>query len=183
MLTMEEFSRYGGASYTKLAVTRIFEEHVSGGGNGVLHQMDFKTFLTFVVVSEYPHLATSQKYLWSILDLDHTVDKIHLPTLRLFCKEVSSNLQQQGLMNISAASILSEVVDMINPAWHEWVTRSDLEGCRQYATVVPILLNWKQFHLYDCREPVSYTHLRAHETVLDLVCRLLLEKKKTNINI
>ena len=25
---------------------------------------------------------------------------------------------------------------------------------------------------------VSYTHLRAHETVLDLVCRLLLEKKK-----
>src|SRR5665811_1945581 len=25
-------------------------------------------------------------------------------------------------------------------------------------------------------DPVSYTHLRAHETVLDLVCRLLLEK-------
>ena len=35
--------------------------------------------------------------------------------------------------------------------------------------------------------PVSYTHLRAHETVLDLVCRLLLEKKnitnKDNENI
>ena len=29
--------------------------------------------------------------------------------------------------------------------------------------------------------PVSYTHLRAHETVLDLVCRLLLEKKKKKI--
>ena len=28
--------------------------------------------------------------------------------------------------------------------------------------------------------PVSYTHLRAHETVLDLVCRLLLEKKNTH---
>ncbi len=26
--------------------------------------------------------------------------------------------------------------------------------------------------------PVSYTHLRAHETVLDIVCRLLLENKK-----
>ena len=25
---------------------------------------------------------------------------------------------------------------------------------------------------------VSYTHLRAHETVLDIVCRILLEKKK-----
>ena len=30
----------------------------------------------------------------------------------------------------------------------------------------------------DTEEPVSYTHLRAHETVLDIVCRLLLEKKK-----
>ena len=30
--------------------------------------------------------------------------------------------------------------------------------------------NWKA--------AVSYTHLRAHETVLDLVCRLLLEKKQ-----
>ena len=30
-------------------------------------------------------------------------------------------------------------------------------------------------------EPVSYTHLRAHEPVLDLVCRLLLEKKNTHI--
>ena len=28
-----------------------------------------------------------------------------------------------------------------------------------------------------CPNSVSYTHLRAHETVLDLVCRLLLEKK------
>ena len=27
---------------------------------------------------------------------------------------------------------------------------------------------------------VSYTHLRAHETVLDIVCRLLLEKKQKN---
>ena len=33
----------------------------------------------------------------------------------------------------------------------------------------------------DLRDPVSYTHLRAHETVLDLVCRLLLEKKTTTI--
>eukprot|EP00825_Cyclidium_porcatum_P041039 TRINITY_DN5308_c0_g1_i2.p1 TRINITY_DN5308_c0_g1~~TRINITY_DN5308_c0_g1_i2.p1 ORF type:complete len:106 (+),score=5.02 TRINITY_DN5308_c0_g1_i2:415-732(+) len=29
-----------------------------------------------------------------------------------------------------------------------------------------------------CVDTVSYTHLRAHETRHDLVCRLLLEKKK-----
>ena len=31
--------------------------------------------------------------------------------------------------------------------------------------------------------PVSYTHLRAHETVLDLVCRLLLEKKNNTVSL
>ena len=38
----------------------------------------------------------------------------------------------------------------------------------------------KQYKIVENDEidPVSYTHLRAHETVLDLVCRLLLEKKK-----
>ena len=30
----------------------------------------------------------------------------------------------------------------------------------------------------EAPEPVSYTHLRAHETGRNLVCRLLLEKKK-----
>ena len=34
-----------------------------------------------------------------------------------------------------------------------------------------------EVELAESSKPVSYTHLRAHETVLDLVCRLLLEKK------
>ena len=34
--------------------------------------------------------------------------------------------------------------------------------------------------LVQAAVPVSYTHLRAHETVLDLVCRLLLEQKAVN---
>ena len=33
--------------------------------------------------------------------------------------------------------------------------------------------------VHICMYTVSYTHLRAHETRHDLVCRLLLEKKKS----
>ena len=36
---------------------------------------------------------------------------------------------------------------------------------------------------FDRQVAVSYTHLRAHETVLDLVCRLLLEKTNKNNNL
>ena len=41
--------------------------------------------------------------------------------------------------------------------------------------------NWCVLVLENMAEytgTVSYTHLRAHETVLDLVCRLLLELDK-----
>ena len=36
--------------------------------------------------------------------------------------------------------------------------------------------------IHSLNMPVSYTHLRAHETRHDLVCRLLLEKKKKHTN-
>ena len=41
-------------------------------------------------------------------------------------------------------------------------------------SVLIVNIQYKGSHHPDT---VSYTHLRAHETVLDLVCRLLLEKK------
>src|SRR5665811_2462541 len=42
---------------------------------------------------------------------------------------------------------------------------------RTWCEGVAVLVRW-------LASAVSYTHLRAHETVLDLVCRLLLEKKQ-----
>ena len=46
-------------------------------------------------------------------------------------------------------------------------------------------LDWLRGHLRleNGIPSVSYTHLRAHETVLDLVCRLLLEKKKKTLSL
>ena len=43
--------------------------------------------------------------------------------------------------------------------------------------VVAVVVDVPGPAVIDDLEAVSYTHLRAHETVLDLVCRLLLEKK------
>ena len=42
-------------------------------------------------------------------------------------------------------------------------------------------VNYKdtRINIIDTPGPVSYTHLRAHETDSYLVCRLLLEKKKS----
>ena len=45
-------------------------------------------------------------------------------------------------------------------------------------TIIELALAYADAGCWGEAEPVSYTHLRAHETVLDLVCRLLLETKK-----
>ena len=37
--------------------------------------------------------------------------------------------------------------------------------------------------LIEARSPVSYTHLRAHETMVDLVCRLLLESEARHFGV
>ena len=47
-----------------------------------------------------------------------------------------------------------------------------------------IVFSEKDEFIYDeMIVPVSYTHLRAHETGRNLVCRLLLEKKKKEKNL
>src|SRR5665811_2476702 len=51
-------------------------------------------------------------------------------------------------------------------------------GIKQCGTFSVNLPSAEMVEETDYCGPVSYTHLRAHETVLDLVCRLLLEKKK-----
>ena len=55
---------------------------------------------------------------------------------------------------------------VVSPSGSHWLIVSPHTGYKD-----------KRVYLNNMRA-VSYTHLRAHETVLELVCRLLLEKKK-----
>ena len=56
--------------------------------------------------------------------------------------------------------------------------KSEIEGFKLYLEMAEKKQLNARKDVLSGQEPVSYTHLRAHETVLDLVCRLLLEKKK-----
>ena len=49
-------------------------------------------------------------------------------------------------------------------------------------SILPSDVKMETFYDRDNLMAVSYTHLRAHETVLDIVCRLLLEKKNTTLS-
>lgn len=154
VLTVDELAHYSCDSFTRLAIERAFECHVPQ--SGTRHIMDYKTYLNFVIATEHAATKPAMKYIWAMLDLDGTKSHIKVSTLRCFCKEIAKELTESGLMGeISAQSILSEIIDMINPEWHEWVTFEDLERSGQQATVLPILLSYRNFFAYDCREQTA----------------------------
>src|SRR5674536_398787 len=77
--------------------------------------------------------------------------------------------------------------------WDLRITSHDSSLLREITRItvpnqVSSLLFTVTFAMTDTRQgslsqrPVSYTHLRAHETPEHLVCRLLLEKKKNKKN-
>src|SRR5659263_72988 len=55
---------------------------------------------------------------------------------------------------------------------------SDPKDGKEKTGYGPLFVASGGHHLAEALCAVSYTHLRAHETRHDLVCRLLLEKKK-----
>eukprot|EP00658_Telonema_sp_P-2_P069959 TRINITY_DN5953_c0_g1_i2.p1 TRINITY_DN5953_c0_g1~~TRINITY_DN5953_c0_g1_i2.p1 ORF type:complete len:136 (-),score=21.55 TRINITY_DN5953_c0_g1_i2:58-465(-) len=77
----------------------------------------------------------------------------------------SSPVSGSGEMACSkAAEILASKISLVSFSERAgWSSRVEAEASELSATF-----------------PVSYTHLRAHETPEHLVCRLLLEKKKKN---
>src|SRR5450756_202517 len=64
---------------------------------------------------------------------------------------------------VSITRFVIKKEDIDRTAWQQVLVEADQKLCSVYGRL---------FY------PVSYTHLRAHETRHDLVCRLLLEKKK-----
>src|SRR5664280_1425503 len=81
--------------------------------------------------------------------------------------------------------LIKELLQYLIKTFLEWATnlesifhimeRLAILRDSEYIILLIILQNRLSTLMYIIS--VSYTHLRAHETVLDLVCRLLLEKK------
>lgn len=152
VLTEKEMGEFNDASFTALVIHRLFEVHIPSS-RGDQHVIDFKNYLHFVLATEYPTAPASLQYIWQILDMEDTRTFISMNTLRCFCKEIATDLRNRKMLKeISADMILVEVIDMINPACHEYITLKDIVRSAQQETALPMLLSFRNFLSYDLRD-------------------------------
>ena len=136
---------------------------------------DIESLLTRLLQNADYDVKAAEKGIVFIDELDKIARKGDNPSIT---RDVSGEGVQQGLLKLLEGSIVN-----VPP-----------QGGRKHPEQKMIPVNTKNI-LFICggafegiekkiaqrlntQVAVSYTHLRAHETVLDLVCRLLLEKKK-----
>src|SRR5665811_1556170 len=146
-----------------VAIDRIRLSGISATGyHGVLEQerREGQTFVADIVLHVDTRPAAEQDR------LDLTVD------YGVLAQEVvdvligsPADLLETVAERIAAVALEHEIVQAVDVVLHK----------PQAPIPVPFTDVTVEVHR-DRVHPVSYTHLRAHETVLDLVCRLLLEK-------
>ena len=109
----------------------------------------------------------------------HTTSEFDLASLGLawakYVKVVDTT--NPGIHVSSADGYDLNAIEALSPGYIGECIK-DLEVTKTADTSFTRTYSWTIDKTVDYPASVSYTHLRANETVLDLVCRLLLEKKK-----
>src|SRR5674536_379763 len=124
-------------------------------------------------------MAKPKKLKWADAPSEHDY-----PAAASFLRLIASPPASEALAGLlsHAPTVHHPVKDILRAARLSLLPADDAEVAKDLKKVAegtalsPILL--VRGDLATGRAPVSYTHLRAHETPEHLVCRLLLEKKK-----
>merc|ERR1711972_792356 len=72
MLSKTELSRYGHGMLTSVFIDRVFDEYQTYRDSETgEREMDYKTFLDFVLAMENKNSKPAIQYLWKIIDIHH----------------------------------------------------------------------------------------------------------------
>uniref|UniRef100_A0A7S2R8D6 Serine/threonine-protein phosphatase 2A regulatory subunit B'' subunit gamma n=1 Tax=Mucochytrium quahogii TaxID=96639 RepID=A0A7S2R8D6_9STRA len=157
MLSRSEIAGYGTGSLTTVLLDRVFEECLTYEG-----EMDYKTFLDFVLAMETKKSAQSLAYFFRLLDIKKSgyLDRF---TINYFFREIVQRLREldggaSGGDTVQVDDVTDEIFDMCKPAHPARISLQDLIECGVGDTIVTMLTDLSGFWAYDNRE-----HLIAEE--------------------
>ncbi|XP_053660690.1 serine/threonine-protein phosphatase 2A regulatory subunit B'' subunit gamma-like [Anopheles marshallii] len=157
MLSKKELIGYGSGTLTPIFLERVFAECLTYDG-----EMDYKTYLDFVLALENRSEPQSLHYLFRILDVEH---KGYLTafTLNYFFKGIQEELSAHRAEPINFDDVKDEIFDMVKPTDPTRITLKDLISCGHGETVVSILIEFHKFWAYENRE-VMVTSTASDDT-------------------
>ncbi|XP_076622362.1 serine/threonine-protein phosphatase 2A regulatory subunit B'' subunit gamma-like isoform X2 [Colletes latitarsis] len=149
MLNKEELAGYGTGTLTGVFLERVFQECLTYEG-----EMDYKTYLDFVLALENRHEPQSLHYLFRILDINN---RGYLDTfcLNYFFRAIQEQMTMHGQEPVTFENVKDEIFDMVKPADPCKITLQDLLSCGQGDTMVSILIEFHGFWAYENREAMA----------------------------
>lgn len=146
MLSKQELKRYGTGTLTSVFLDRVFQECLTYEG-----EMDYKTYLDFVLALENKKEPQSLQYIFKILDVQN-VGFLHTFALNYFFRVIQEEMKKHGHEVVSLNDVKDEIFDMIKPPDPIRITLQDLINSSQGDTVVNMLVDVNGFLTYENRE-------------------------------
>lgn len=152
-LSKQELREYADGTLTEIFIERAFDEHVrrgkSGGGNA--REMDFESFLDFVLALENKDTPEGLTYLFRCLDL-HGRGYLTTADIHTLFRDVHQKWIEGGNYELCIEDVRDEIWDMVKPADELRITLADLLACKQGGTVASMLIDVRGFWAHDNRE-------------------------------
>ncbi|KAK6914529.1 Calreticulin/calnexin [Dillenia turbinata] len=152
-LSKQELREYADGTLTEIFIERTFDEHVRRGkrGGGNAREMDFESFLDFVLALENKDTPEGLTYLFRCLDL-HGRGFLITADIHTLFRDVHQKWIEGGNYELCIEDVRDEIWDMVKPADPLRITLADLLGCKQGGTVASMLIDVRGFWAHDNRE-------------------------------
>lgn len=148
MLSKQELSRYGSGTLTDVFLDRVFQECVTYGG-----EMDYKSYLDFVLALENRNEPQALQYIFRILDIKQH-GYLNPFDINFFFRSIQNQLKKYGHEPVSLRDIQDEIYDMVKPADPYKITLYDLINSGHGETVTNILIDLNSFWSHENRESI-----------------------------
>ncbi|KAG6488435.1 hypothetical protein ZIOFF_049678 [Zingiber officinale] len=152
-LSKQELKEYAEGTLTEIFIERVFDEHVrrSKAGGGNTREMDFESFLDFVLGLENKDTPEGLTYLFKCLDLQ---GRGYLSTadMHTLFRDVHQKWIDGGNYELCIEDVRDEIWDMVKPVDPLRITLADLLACKQGGTVASMLVDVRGFWAHDNRE-------------------------------
>jgi len=146
MLSRSELLSYGTGTLTPAFVDRVFQECLTYGG-----EMDYKTYLDFVLALENRREPQALSYFFRILDVKQE-GSLNMFALNYFFRDIIKQMERLNQDPVKFEDVKDEIFDMVRPRDPLRIRLQDLVSCGQGETVVSILIDLNGFWTYENRE-------------------------------